>query len=163
MKATPVRTITGPAGAATLVATEIEPGDAQYAATVATWFLHCPRQSPAWEHYLLACVHLRPLPGAPEPKIVRPLATHEFLVVALDPAEKPRPDDVRSWAHLTPVNVAEQLLLASDVEARQVVALAAQLVVHGALPAEPLLSGQREPWRSTLRLSELLVTEAASP
>lgn len=55
------------------------------------------------------------------------------------------------------------MLLASDVEARQVVALAAQLVVHGALPAEPLLSGQREPWRSTLRLSELLVTEGRQP
>lgn len=157
MICTPVRTITGPAGAATLVRTVLEDRDpVDQGATVAAWFLSCPRQSPAWEHYLLKVLHLRPIEGGRPVNLAREGATHEVLLVALDPDRKPVPHDAQTWLHLYPVNAAEQLVLPHDGAARVAVEIAAQLVMHGVLPAEPPLSGAVEPWHSVLRTIETL-------
>jgi hypothetical protein len=141
----------GPAGTATEVHATVEPDDPPaQTGTVATWFLDCPGQSPAWRHYLLNVVHLRPIDGAPPAKIVVPHATHEFSVYALAPDARPQPTDTDTWRHLTPVNVCEQVQLTSDDGARRLARLAARAVVAGVLPAESALAGAREPWRSSL-------------
>jgi hypothetical protein len=139
----------GPAGHAHEVVTiKVDQPDQQ--ATLATWFLNCPGQSAAWDRYLLSVIHLRPIAGVKPAGIRVPGATHEVVLVALDPDKHPHPTKPRTWAFLRPVNVAEQITLPDDNAARHVAKLAARAVVDGVLPAEPALSGAIEPWRTTL-------------
>jgi hypothetical protein len=141
------RVLSGPAG----TAVEVTQGQtAAWPATVASWFLTCPGQSPAWENYILGVVHLRPIEGAPAPIVTVPHATHEVIVIALDPARQPVATDPSTWRMLTPLNVCEQIQLPDDDAARDLLRLCAEAVVAGVLPAEPAMSGAREPWRTTL-------------
>lgn len=144
------RTLTGPAGTAVEVVVVSDVPDHQ--AHIGTWLLHCPGQSPAWSHYALMCVHLRPLAGDVRPAHVRhPGATHEFLLLAIDPKCSPTPDDEPgSWDFLRPVNMCEQVELSDDAGASELLDLCAQAVLDGILPAEPPLSGAVEPWRTVL-------------
>lgn len=144
------RTLTGPAGTAVEIILG-DPANPDQAATVAAWFLTCPAQSPAWDHYMLAVVHLRDVPGQTRPANIRiPHATHEILVAALDPDAHPTADDTTTWQFLLPINVSEQLELPDDAAAIDLLELAARAVLDGRLWAEPPLSGQVEPWRTAL-------------
>jgi hypothetical protein len=139
----------GPAGHAHEVVTvAVDRPDQQ--ATLAAWFLNCPGQSAAWDRYLLSVIHLRPLLGVKPAGIRVPGATHEVILVALDPARHPHPTKPRTWTILRPVNVAEQITLPGDIAARHLLKLAARAVIDGGLPAEPAMSGAVEPWRTTL-------------
>ena len=140
----------GSRGTAKEVLFEGEWPNVDKSATLATWFLHCPGQSPAWSNYLLSVVHLRPIPDGSPPALQFPGATHEVMVVALNPEKNPKANDTETWYHLTPVNVAVQLVLESDEQAVELLYLAARAVVSGLLPAEPALAGAKEPWQSTL-------------
>lgn len=153
MRLRPGRVIEGPFGSATEVLWDAVTV-ADWGATLATWFLDCPGQSPAWRHYGLSIIHLRPIEGESKPATIRiPHATHEVLLVAYDPYDPeldPRPDDVETWRFLMPVNVMEQIELPSDQAAVELLELCARAVVNGILPAEPMLAGAVEPWRTVL-------------
>jgi hypothetical protein len=143
--------VEGPAGTATPVFVDLEPGDpADWSGTVASWFLDCPGQSPAWRHYILNMIHLRPIEGVPAAKVTVVGATHELHLAALNPEAHPRPGRPQSWQRLTPLNALEQVRLPGDGEARDLAALAARAVVMGQLPAEPALSGATEPWHTVI-------------
>lgn len=139
----------GVAGVAVEVVIE-EVDTPDHAATVGLWFLDCPGQSPVWSHYVLAIIHLRDIPGVRPATVDIPHATHEVMLVALDPALSPTPLDTSSWRHLRPTNVVEQVQLPDDSAAAALLGDAAQAVVDGTLPAEPPLSGAVEPWRTAL-------------
>lgn len=126
-----------------------EPKD--WTATVGTWFIDAPGQSPAWHHYGLSVIHLREIEGAKPPAIREQGATHEFLLVALDPAKNPDPMDPKTWSFLRPYNLCEQVTIADDLTANKILHACAAAVVDGRLWAEAPLSGQVEPWRATLR------------
>lgn len=128
----------------------ISGGTPAQAATLATWFLRCPGQSPAWDRYLLSIIHLRDLPGVPPAEVRVPGATHEVLLFALDPEPDPQPTAPDSWRFLHPHNVMEQVQLPHDTAAIELLAKCAQAVLAGILPAEPMLAGAVEPWRTTL-------------
>lgn len=119
-------------------------------ATVTVWFIEAPGQSPTWSHYLLSVVHLREVVGVPAAVVNVPGATHEVMLFALDPGQNPEPGRAESWSPLFPLNVVLQLELPNDAAAAELCGLAAQAVVDGLLWAEPPMSGQREPWRSSL-------------
>lgn len=144
--------LSGLAGEAVEVLSEMEPPDPiEWSSGVGLWFLYCPGQSPAWDCYQLSCVHLRPIVGESQPpRIAIPHATHEILLYAYDPDKNPTPEDPKTWRMLTPVNVCEQIQVPSDADAKDLLKLAAQNVVDGRLPAEPLLAGQKEPWHTVL-------------
>lgn len=143
--------LTGPCGTAAVLEFVPAPDDpADWLATVATWWLHCPGQSPGWDTYLLSVVHLRPIDGAHEAVINVAGASHEVVLAALNPALGPVPNDNDTWQRLTPLNVVEQVQLPDDDTARELAALTARGVVDGTLWAEPPLSGQREPWHTSL-------------
>jgi hypothetical protein len=147
-----VEAAVGPAGRAARVEHTVEPEDhPAKGALLGTWFIEAPGQSPAWRHFVLSCVHLREVPGAAPAAVAVPGATHEFLLLALDPRSEPLPTDPESWTYLTPANVEEQVRLPDDEAALRVLGAAARAVIAGRLFAEPALSGQREPWRSALR------------
>lgn len=151
MKFTTGETLTGPAGTAVEITYDPDTVDRpDQLATVTAWFLHCPGQSPAWEHYLLATVHLRPIEEVKPAVINVPGATHEVLLLALDPAKDPVPTDNLSWSYLRPYNLVEQVEVPDDDAARSLLRMCTQAVVDGVLWAEPPLSGQKEPWRTSL-------------
>jgi hypothetical protein len=146
--------IAGPAGTAVECRYTPAPDDPPaWKAGVASWFLDCPGQSPAWQHYHLGIVHLRQLYGVEQARVTVPGATHEVILFALDPDASPRADDVETWRTLRPINLAEQIQLPSDEAAAQLLRRAAEDVMAGRLWAEPLLAGQVEPWRTVLSVA----------
>lgn len=152
----------GPAGVATEVLCELEAGDPpELGAGVARWFLHCPGQSAGWDHYLLTTIHLRPIDGVPAHLIQAATVTHELIVVALDPARDPVAEDPSTWSFLSPWNTVEQLELPDDDAARLLTGRCAEAVVCGMLPAEPMLSGEVEPWHSVLQESAVRLRAGA--
>ena len=161
MRVTLGERLTGPAGSATKL--EVHGAVGPQTATVACWWLHCPGQSPAWDRYLLAAMHLRPVDGH-EAVIRVPHATHEVMITALDPAPVPTPRDPSTWRHLRPINLQEQVQLPDDDTAVELLRLCAEQVVSGLLWAEAPLSGQVEPWRTSLvRTSAHLRGEEHAP
>lgn len=148
--------IDGPYGRAIEILYEHEPDEPMdWTATVAQWFLICPGQSPAWDNYMLGIVHLRPIEGAKrEPYIAFEGATHEVILYALDPQERPIPTDYNTWHNLSPMNFVGQYTVPSDEYAKADAKVMALAVIHGLTWAEPPLSGQKEPWQTQLRQIE---------
>lgn len=145
----------GPAGEGWKILSEPsdhERSDVQ--ASINHWIIRAPNQSPAWEYYIVGCVHLRPVEGQSRPPHLRfPGATHEILILAVNPklGDNLRPEN---WLertnqaaeqgeaiHLVPVNYVHQFGGLTDGEASTLVDLLAHSIVNGYLPAEPLLSG----------------------
>lgn len=150
MKLSVGRILKGPAGTATEVLMEGKRATPDQTATLSTWFFDCPGQSPFWDNYLLSIIHLRPIEGVKPADIRVPGATHEVLLLALDPNKKPQATKLKSWSWLLPMNLCEQVELPDDKAAVVLLAQVAGAVVDGRLWAEPPLSGQKEPWRTVL-------------
>lgn len=153
MKLTLGETFEGPAGKAEQITYRLDEDDRpDQAATLASYFLTCPKQSPAWDSYLLSVIHLRDIEGVKPAHKRFPEATHEVLLMALDPDSNPGPLNLESFSHyLTPINLTQQVQLNDDEEAKDVLRMAARAVVDGRLWAEPPLSGQTEPWATVLK------------
>ena len=125
-------------------------------ASVATWLLTAPQAHPLWTQYALMVVSLAPFDGVPPAKLRFEGATHELLVVALQPDQRWTAERVESlsWPslpYLLPVNVCEQFT-ATDDEMRALAAMAAQGVVHGLLWPETADAPDRvrEAWLESL-------------
>jgi hypothetical protein len=131
---------------------DIEPSDPKdWTSGIGNWFIDAPGQSPAWRHYMLSAVHLRPIDGVKPAMLKEPGMTHEFMLMAMDPEKKPDPQNPETWSYLRPHNLAEQVTVHNDATASKLLDLCATTVAEGRLWAEPALSGQVEPWRSFLR------------
>ena len=144
----------GVAGKAQQLLVELEDSDPKdFQAALGNWFIEAPNQSPAWRHYMLSLIHLRSIEGVPPAHIRVPGATHEFMMMAMDPDPAPDPLNPKTWSYLRPVNLEQQVVLPSDEAAIKLLARSAQCVAEGVLWAEPPLSGQVEPWQSFLRRS----------
>lgn len=107
-------------------------------AALTLWIITAPAWHPLWSQYSLSVVTLADIPGE-QPAIKKfPGATHELLVMALNPEHGPydasaiRSDTLH---HLTPVNIAEQFT-ATDEQAQVLAALCAHAVVDGLLNPE---------------------------
>lgn len=149
------RMFQGVAGRATEILFACESSDPpDWQASVALWYLTCPRQSPAWSNFLLGIIHLRPIDNVKPAIITRTGATHEILLTALNPACNPTPLNPEKWVSLRPINYVGQLILPSDGAAKSVLEDLALRVIEGRLWAEPPLSGQKEPWESHVRSFE---------
>lgn len=123
-------------------------------ATVALWLLTCPGWSPVWTQYVLAVIHLRPIEGVPPAHMDRSDASHEVMLVALDPTLGTVSADsylTVSPPFLTPINVRHQVTGITDEDARRLAGIVAAAVVHGLLVPEPEgILGARERWALTL-------------
>lgn len=81
----------GACGAAWRVPVESVEGGTkdQQAATVAIWVVFAPGANIMWSYYVVCCVNLRgDVDGVP-PKVAQDGATHEVIVLALDPRTTP--------------------------------------------------------------------------
>lgn len=143
---------TGPAGEGWK--TEYSPEESKNPAdaTLSHWIIHAPKQSPAWEYYVIFGVHLRPIPGTPPPVQRHPSATHDIMILALNPkmGDDVRPENylerinqVRSqgegW-YLTPINFTGQFE-GTDDECVRLTDQLARMIIAARLPAEPPMSG----------------------
>ena len=153
-----VTTYTGEHGSATeLPIDPLLPG----ARTTICWWLLTGHWHPLWQQYALLVVHLRPDADHPDPHVAFVGATHELLVVALNPGDGAQPvihppeQVARGLAsiggYLEPVDVAHQFT-ATDDEMRQLADLAAQACVAGQLTpcTDDARNTLREVWLTSL-------------
>lgn len=83
--------VIGPAGAAWQSARTFSVSTPH--ATLALWLLQCPGQHPEYEFWSLGLIHLRPVPGLPEPhQFSQHQCGYEIVLVPLEPGSKPHPD-----------------------------------------------------------------------
>lgn len=111
------------------------------AETVCQYLITAPIFHPAWSQYLLAVVRLRDgIPGMPPPRRKFAGATHELIVVVLNPDCGPY-DAAKMLGYaeaggglpfLTPINIAHQIEGADD-EARDLARYAVLAIVHGVM------------------------------
>lgn len=80
--------------------------------------LHLPKAHPVWHSYQVTLVHLRHVDGLPDPVLVHLDATHEILILALDPDSHPDPAVPDTIQPLMPPNLAHQLRGRTDDGAR---------------------------------------------
>jgi len=122
-------------------------------ATIAAWIMQCPGWSPAWDKFLLCCVHLRQIEGVKPAVFTMQGATHEIMLVALDPTYAADPDDIFSdkTRILHPINIVQQFIVNNDDQAIELTKNVAMACIQGILPIEPQgIRGAREYWESTI-------------
>jgi hypothetical protein len=128
------------------------------AETVCSWLITAPVFHPAWSQYLLTVVRLRDgIPGFPPPKRQFPGATHELLVITLNPEQGPYGADLchryarGGMPYLTPVNVTHQIE-GTDGEAAELARFAAWGVINGHLEPESSNGAERiqADWKASL-------------
>lgn len=126
----------GPYGSARMIPEEVyTEGTCQ----IAGWVITAPTWHPLWSQYFLAAVSLRDVPGQPPAEKKFPEATHEIMVLTLDPDHGPFDADTISSGHrlrfLMPGNIVHQMI-ATDEQAEEITAMLANAVVHGMLCPE---------------------------
>lgn len=109
-------------------------------AHVGSWLVHAPHSHPHWPWKIVACVSLAQVSGVEPAKLTRPGMTHEFLVLSLDPDRLPNPlEHIETFergtkvSFLTPFEVAHQVALRHDVDARRILDSLARAFVDGLL------------------------------
>lgn len=103
-------------------------------ATVDAFILRVPEAHPFWDHWLVSLIHLRPIAGVKPATIRLTGATHELLIMALDPECALPGLDVDASFHprwLSPIDVVEQFQATDDAVAAQIFELAVRVIVDG--------------------------------
>jgi hypothetical protein len=137
--------MTGPLARAWRISHPDEAAD--HPASMKAWLVCQPASHPHWSFYSVGAISLADVPGVPPANKHFPEATHEFLVVALDPS-KPLPP-IKRWekaAHLTPIDLCHQVVLDSDEHAQEIV----DLLVRSACDRWLLDEDHRAFWKRTL-------------
>jgi hypothetical protein len=87
-----------------------------------------------WDHWAMSVIHLWPIDGVKSATITTPGATHEFMILSLNP-EEPLPGLVcdANWRlrWLTPIDVVQQFTAKDDAVAQQIFELAVNSIVDG--------------------------------
>lgn len=156
-----LRKIIGPFG----VAQEMDPTGPGCEATVFHWLVSAPPFHPMWSQYIVSAVDLTTqLPKLPPVIIDFKGATHEVLILALDPTESTSwtPEALREFAtegnpkyghlpYLTPVNIHQQVTATDDELLRLAPFLMEAIVKRGLTPETSDAPDKvREMWREAL-------------
>lgn len=128
-------TLVGRGGRAWEMLYNLKPTDpSDWGATLSSWFLNMPGAHPFWSWWLLSSIHLRPIEGCRPPVIRTPGASHEFLIIALNP-KFPSPNvdqDVPETLHyLTPFDLEHQVVGIDDAQAKHITMLMVRACVDG--------------------------------
>jgi hypothetical protein len=116
-------------------------------ASIAVWFVHAPWMHPFWSWHYVAVIHLRDLPGqSKSPTRVLDGATHEFIVLSVDPDTPPdmKVLDFERVKYLKPADVVQQFIASNDAEALQQIEEGLVMVVDGRMTLD---SDGRSAWR----------------
>lgn len=154
----------GRAWSVPLIAPEDRPVP-DYRGTVACWMLDVPGAHPLWNMYSLCVLHLRAIEGV-RPAIVRVAgATHELMILALDP-ERALPslealgrcEAPLRW--LSPIDVMQQFIVKNDAQAERVGELAVRAIVAGVLSPD---QDHRRAWEIAVRETAAHVLDGTHP
>lgn len=96
--------ITGAAGKAWKV--KVQPP--QDKTTLSAYLVSVYGAHPFWNWWLVSVIHLRDVPEIPPAHKNYPEATHEFLILTIDPSGCPPDPDKPDYKYLTPVDVQVQ-------------------------------------------------------
>lgn len=113
--------------------------------TLAHYLVHAPASHPVWPWYMLAIVHLRPVEGLPPAHKQFSDASHELLVLAIDPKCYPPDPDLagdKAYPYLHPINSATQVGALQDEDAKKLLELTVRAIVDGRL--NPDTDGRRQ-------------------
>lgn len=104
---------------------------------IGCWLVECPNAHPVWHSYLFSVAHLRPAKGVSKPLTYLHNATHEFLLIALNPEASRRRllevGKLRPLDAMTPYNFGAQMSVANDELALAKVRDSVVRVVNGLL------------------------------
>jgi hypothetical protein len=135
-------TFTGPGGSAWEVAVPDAPGHGQ----VCQWLLFAPTAHPFWNFHVITVAHLLPIEGVKDAHVQFPGASHEMLVLALDPETEDAIDPAdaatqKQW--MQPPDAVVQFIVANDEQACAVARFSAQAVTQGLIAPD---SDFRQAW-----------------
>ena len=108
------------------------PGN-DHPACLAHWLVNVKGAHPFWEHWYVALIHLRDLPGVDPAKKRYPEAEYEFIIASISPEEAPEPDPDQkgSYPLMTPIDVVEQFHGVSDRDAIRIAQAGIQAMMQG--------------------------------
>jgi hypothetical protein len=121
-------------------------------ATLALWIVNGPFH-PMWRWWQLAIVHLRPIPGVKPATLKRDGASHEVMILSLDPKREPdidaldRGDYSTFPGYLTPPDLVYQVVGLDDEQAVTLAEHMIEAIVAGRLAPD---SDFRERWHHAL-------------
>ncbi len=139
--------VKGPYGRAWFIETKRP----EHAACLGSWIVNVPGAHPYWEHWLVALVHLREVPGVAPAKKKYPEAEFEFSIQSINPETCPEPDPDKAeegYPLLQPVDVVEQFHGVSDRDARRIVDTCIEAMVHGRISPD---QDFRPMWNRTIQ------------
>lgn len=132
-------THTGPHGTAERIPDNvIVPADIP-TATRSGWLITAPGYHPLWSQYALWLITLADVPGVPPAVKHDDAATHEIMVLPLDPENGPHPIEALGSTFIEYVgrgNIAQQFTADSDEHAAHAAELCARAVTDGLLNPE---------------------------
>lgn len=129
--------------------------DIDQAATVCHWLINAGTLHPVITQWFIGIVRLSDLPGVPPAHLQFTGATHEVLMVAVDPDYPITAASAATPEHrlqpLNPVNLAHQFT-ATDDEMRLMAKGMAWAIAHGDMPPEPPLGYEsfRHKWLTVM-------------
>jgi hypothetical protein len=98
-----------------------------------SWIVFAPDAHPLWDYYFISCVSLADFAGVTPAKKYNKDATHEIIVIALDPAQIPTVNDINVIRILTPINFMGQWKEENDDSARTTIEKTVRDIVDGIL------------------------------
>ncbi len=116
--------------------------------SLARWIIWAPWVHSMWPYHFCSVVHLRDVEGSTPAKMQFPEATHEFMVLSLNPEHEPDPNHMEALYFLTPPSIAQQFTATDDAEALEIIELNLQLVLQQRLSLD---SDYRRSWEHILR------------
>ncbi len=125
--------VVGPYGRAWFIDVK-NPKIPDHTASLGSWIVNVPGAHPYWEHWLVALVHLRDIPGVRPAYKKYPEAEFEFSIHSIDPLSCPKPDPdnaLEGFPLLSPVDVVEQFHGISDRDVVRIGHGAVQAIVQG--------------------------------
>jgi hypothetical protein len=139
--------VTGPAGKAWIMTAAASQPDHQ--AHLESWLLQVPGAHPLWQHWVMALVHLRDVPGVKPAHRQYPEAEHELLILSLDPGHPANPDLAAGERlhFLTPPDLVHQFHGLTDDRARQLGTMAVRAICNGHLSPD---QDFRSVWRTVI-------------
>ena len=112
--------------------------------SVQRWIIKAPWMHMCWEYHYVGLIHLRDVEGHEPANIQFQGATHELIVLAMNPDAEPSFSEPQ---FLTPISIAQQFVAENDAEALEKIEFLLNPIAEGRLSVD---SDFRSTWQHML-------------